>query len=70
MDDWPPVLCINLAGAKKRWENINVQVSRAMPGARLERIDAIHWQQLPPDLPLSLFSRYFMRPGHRARTGA
>jgi hypothetical protein len=61
---YPPVLCINLAGATVRWESIQQQVPQALPGATLKRMDAVNWRNLPKDLPLTLFSRYLLRfPG-------
>jgi GR25 family glycosyltransferase involved in LPS biosynthesis len=67
----PPVLCINLAHATKRWENISAGVARALPNSALHRIDAVDWRNLSPGLdevPMTLFSRYLVLfPGCQPR---
>lgn len=64
-----PVLCINLAGATRRWESIQHQVLRSLPDASLQRIEAVAWPDLPPDLPgVSLFTRYLIQVPDAQRT--
>jgi GR25 family glycosyltransferase involved in LPS biosynthesis len=67
----PPVLCINLAHATKRWENISAGVARALPNSALHRTDAVDWRNLSPGLdevPVTLFSRYLLLfPGCQPR---
>jgi hypothetical protein len=64
------VLCINLAAATQRWQNVEALVRRHLPGYPMTRIDAVNWQDFSDDMaeiPLSPLSRLFVqRPGSQA----
>lgn len=58
-----PIACINLAGAKSRWKNVQQEVAAYCPQGQLVRIDAVHWKDLTRDLrdvPLTPLTRFFV----------
>ena len=78
----PAVLCINLKSATRRWDSIERQVPRFLPGpgrrrpsppprprCPLHRIDAVSWRDLGTvSLPLTLWTRYLLEvPDSQAR---
>lgn len=55
------VLCINLKDATQRWARVQDGVRRALPGADLVRVDAVHWRDLSMNqLNMTPFTRWLV----------